>query len=119
MSVRRFPSPLRFIWLLTSLPGLLAFTASMCRGADDPDAESRAGWQKLSDYGTGIVVWESNRSGRWRIWRRGIDGSDYRQLTPEESGRDQFCPHLSPDGTRLVYLSCPAGQDPNKGGHRD
>ncbi|MBW2236785.1 MAG: PD40 domain-containing protein [Deltaproteobacteria bacterium] len=53
----------------------------------------------------GFVVWESNRSGHWRIWMRQLDGSGLRQLTPEEEGREHFAPHLSPDGRHLVYLS--------------
>ena len=65
----------------------------------------------MSQLGSGFVVWESNRTGRWRLWRRELDGSGLRQISPEESGRDHFCPHLSPDGTRLVYLSYPAGSD--------
>jgi len=77
--------------------------------ADEPDAAARDGWRKLSELGSGFVVWESNRSGRWRIWRRELDGSGLRQISPEENGRDHYCPHLSPDGTRLVYLSYPAG----------
>ncbi|HEY3964431.1 MAG TPA: LamG-like jellyroll fold domain-containing protein [Planctomycetaceae bacterium] len=77
--------------------------------ADEPDAATRDGWRKLAELGSGFVVWESNRTGRWRIWRRELDGSGLRQISPEENGRDHFCPHLSPDGTRLVYLSYAAG----------
>jgi hypothetical protein len=117
MSVRPVPGSLKFFLLFATWTSRALFPAAALRAADEPDAESRAGWQKMAEYDTGMVVWESNRSGRWRIWRRGLDGSDYRQLTPEENGRDQVCPHISPDGTRLVYLSCAAGQDPNKGGH--
>ncbi len=79
--------------------------------ADAPDAKTRAGWKMMSQLGQGFVVWESNRTGRWRIWRRELDGSGLRRISPEEAGRDHFCPHLSPDGTRLVYLSYPAGSD--------
>ena len=79
--------------------------------AEEPDAKTREGWRKMSQLGSGFVVWESNRTGRWRLWRRELDGSGLRQISPEESGRDHYCPHLSPDGTRLVYLSYPAGTD--------
>jgi hypothetical protein len=58
---------------------------------------------------SGFVVWESNRSGRWRIWYRDLDGSGLRRLTPDEEGRDHFAPHLSPDGRYLAYLSQRAG----------
>ena len=61
------------------------------------------------DLGEGILVWESNRSGEWRIWGRRLDGSGLRQLTADEPGRDHFCPHISPDGRRVAYLSVPKG----------
>ena len=79
--------------------------------AEGPDAETRQAWKRMSQLGTGFVVWESNRTGRWRLWRRELDGSKLRMISREEQGRDHFCPHLSPDGKRLVYLSYPAGQD--------
>ena len=57
----------------------------------------------------GTLVWESNRSGDWRIWRRSLEGSPASRLTPDEPGRRHCCPHLSPDGRWLAYLSLPAG----------
>ena len=33
--------------------------------------------------GDGFLVWESNRTGPWRIWTRRLDGSGLRQLTPD------------------------------------
>ena len=84
--------------------------------AEEPDTQTRAGWRDLAQSGSGFVVWESNRTGRWRIWRRELDGSNLRQISPEENGRDHFCPHLSPDGARLVYLSYPAGAHTYQGG---
>jgi hypothetical protein len=53
----------------------------------------------------GFVVWESNRSGDWRIWTRRLEGSPPRQLSPNEAGRQHCCAHLSPDGSSLAYLS--------------
>lgn len=107
-------------WLLCS--GLLI--GGPCfppAAAEQPDAETRAGWKKLAELGEGFVVWESSRSGHWRLWRRDLDGSGLRQISPDEQGREHYCPHLSPDGTRLVYLSYPSGTDtydhlPPKGG---
>ncbi len=60
--------------------------------------------------GRGFVVWESNRTGAWRLWIRDLDGSPPRRLSPEEGDRQHCCPHVSPDGERLVYLSLPRGQ---------
>ncbi len=59
----------------------------------------------------GLLVWESNRSGAWRIWRRPLDADTPSQLTADELGRRHCCPHLAPDGSRLVYLSLPEGRD--------
>ena len=68
----------------------------------------------------GFVVWESNRSGTWRIYRQAFSGDGRpRQVTPEEPDRDHFAAHVSPDGKRMVYLAFPKGlsgynrHDPN------
>ena len=65
------------------------------------------GWKRMAKLGRGFVVWESSRTGNWRIWHRALDGSDLRQLSPDEKDRDHLAPHISPDGTRLVYVSVP------------
>ena len=54
--------------------------------AETPDAGTIAAWKRMAQLGPGFVVWESNRTGRWRIWRRELDGSNLRQISPEESG---------------------------------
>ncbi|MGE0453976.1 MAG: hypothetical protein AB7O37_11365 [Vicinamibacteria bacterium] len=59
----------------------------------------------------GTLVWESNRSGDWRIWTRRLEGSAARRLSPDEPDRQHCCAHLSPDGQRLVYLSRAEGKD--------
>lgn len=73
------------------------------------EADRRKGWQTLAELGDGFVIWESNRTGSWRLWRRNLDGSRLRQLSSEEKRRDHFCPHISPDGEKLVYISYPQG----------
>jgi len=73
---------------------------------DTPD-DWRERWQEMGKLGRGFLVWESNRTGRWRIWYRNLDGSGLRQLSPDQEGRNHFAPHISPDGTQLVYLSYP------------
>ncbi len=94
------------------------------QGVDDPEPTGQAvGSQQL---GAGFVVWESARGGDWRIWTRRLDGSGLRQLTPDEGASESdgpgtrqqgpaqhCCPHLSPSGRRLVYLSraVPRGRD--------
>jgi hypothetical protein len=71
-------------------------------------------WQQMGELGRGFAVWESNRTGSWRIWYRDLDGSGLRRLSPEEEGRDHFAPHISPDGTHLVYLSYPTPRNAYK-----
>jgi hypothetical protein len=73
------------------------------------EAARKLAWQTLAERGDGFVIWESNRTGNWRLWRRNLDGSGLRQLSPNEKGRDHFCPHISPDGENVVYLSYPQG----------
>jgi len=53
----------------------------------------------------GFAVWESNRSGSWRIWSRKLEGSAARQISPDEPGLQHCCAHLSPDGSQVAYLS--------------
>jgi hypothetical protein len=77
------------------------------------DRTAPAGWQPP---GRGFVVWESNRSGRWRLWIQDLDGlglddSDPRQLTPDEDDRIHCCPHIAPDGSALAWLSLDPGPD--------
>lgn len=74
--------------------------------ANPPPGTAEA-WARMAKLGRGFLVWESNRTGAWRIWHRALDGSDYRQVTPDETNRDHLAPHISPDGTRLVYVSVP------------
>ena len=62
----------------------------------------------MAQFNDGYLVWESNRTGRFRLWIRNLDGSGLRQLSPEEEDRNHFSPHISPDGQRVVYLSYPA-----------
>lgn len=55
--------------------------------------------------GDGFLVWESNRSGPWRIWTRRLDGSGLHQLSPDEAGHEHCCAHIAPDGKSVAYLS--------------
>lgn len=68
--------------------------------------------------GDGFLVWESNRTGPWRLWTRRLDGSGLRQLTPDEPGHEHCCAHISPDGRWVAYLSLgnfKYGADPEEG----
>ncbi|MDX1645348.1 MAG: PKD domain-containing protein, partial [Thermoanaerobaculia bacterium] len=77
--------------------------------AERSPAAADDGRETGASLGEGFVVWESNRSGAWRLWRRQLDGSGLEQLTPDEPQRQHYCPHISPDGRRLAYLSARDG----------
>lgn len=52
----------------------------------------------------GRFIWfNSTRSGLMQIWRMGRDGSDQTQITFSE--RNNWFPHISPDGKQVVFLS--------------
>ncbi len=72
-------------------------------------AADRDGWAALAENGEGFVVWESNRDGHWRLWRRELDGSNLRRISFDESGRDHIAPAISPDGKWIAYMSQPKG----------
>jgi TolB protein len=50
------------------------------------------------------IFFNSQRSGIMKIWRINADGSDPKQITPDDDFADWF-PHPSPDGKWLVFLS--------------
>ena len=100
--------------LAASVPAVLVCSpgAGETGGAEDRASAERSAEVGSTRLGEGFVVWESNRTGNWRIWTRRLDGSGLRQLSPEEGDRQHCCPHVSPDGRTVVYLSGPAaGRD--------
>lgn len=64
--------------------------------------------KKPKDQLQGFVVWESNRTGQWELYRANLDGSGSRQLTnlvkiyplPYES---YLRPRISPDGKTILF----------------
>ncbi len=52
----------------------------------------------------GQYIWfNSTRSGLMQAWRMRTDGSERTQMT--DNGRNNWFPHVSPDGRKVVYLS--------------
>ncbi len=118
-AINRNPVPtsvlLALLWVACSEPHAAPLSPpAPAAPAPDPAPEAP------EPPGRGFVVWESNRTGAWRLWIRDLDGSPPRrllpealapgELAPEEGARQHCCPHVSPDGERLVYLSLPRGQ---------
>lgn len=50
------------------------------------------------------IYFNSIRSGLMQIWRMKPDGSGQEQVTPDD-GYNNWFPHLSPDGQRMVFLT--------------
>lgn len=64
------------------------------------------------------IYFNSNRGGSWSIWRMPADGAGpndgkAEQITADPS--EDWFPHISPDGKRMVFLSFPPGTE----GHDD
>lgn len=56
----------------------------------------------------GFIIWESNRTGQWELYRANLDGSDFRQLT--ELAKIYPLPYteylrtrVSPDGKMILF----------------
>jgi dipeptidyl aminopeptidase/acylaminoacyl peptidase len=50
------------------------------------------------------IYFNSDKSGSMQVWRMLPDGSGEEQITPDDFSN--WYPHLSPDGRRMVVLSC-------------
>lgn len=70
---------------------------------------------KLARVGEGFLVWERCVDAVWQIWTMPLDGSQPEsRLIPGEEGRQHFCPKISPDGTRVAYMSYARGESPTQ-----
>jgi Tol biopolymer transport system component len=64
------------------------------------------------------IYFNSNRGGRWNVWRMPPDGAGALDQRAEQVTRDEpedWFPHISPDGQWMVWLSFPPGTE----GHND
>jgi len=64
------------------------------------------------------IYFNSNRGGRWNIWRMPPDGAGPKDSKAEQVTNDEpedWFPHISPDGKSIVFLSFPPGTE----GHND
>lgn len=57
----------------------------------------------------GKHIWfNSVRTGLMQVWRMNADGTGQTQMTSDE-GRNSWFPHISPDGSRVVFIAYAAG----------
>ncbi|HEU4581728.1 MAG TPA: hypothetical protein VFS67_25910 [Polyangiaceae bacterium] len=64
------------------------------------------------------IYFNSNRGGRWNLWRMPTDGAGALDARAQRVTRDEpedWFPHISPDGKWMVWLSFPPGTQ----GHND
>jgi hypothetical protein len=95
------PSLLKKALLLLCIPLVFPF-AVYSLGTRDA-----AAIKKMEEFAAGrkgIVVWNSRRNGgAVRIWACNLDGSNLRQVSPDENGYDHIAPLISPDGSKIIY----------------
>lgn len=58
------------------------------------------------------IYFNSTRTGTMKLWRMNADGSNPTQLTFDANYNDWF-PHISPDGTSIIFLSFGTDVNPN------
>ena len=58
----------------------------------------------------GQIVFSSNRSGSWAIWRVQANGKGLHQLTRPKDGAADVDPDVSPDGKSIVFTSTRGGK---------
>jgi Tol biopolymer transport system component/DNA-binding winged helix-turn-helix (wHTH) protein len=75
---------------------------STLRQLTTPNAADSVDRQMVMTRDGRYLVFQSNRSGRFQIWRANADGGDLRQLT---SGGENTQPTLSADGRWIIYVS--------------
>jgi len=76
------------------------------RLTDDPALDDGSEYSPDGRY----IYFNSARTGRMEIWRMQPDGSGQEQVTDDEY--NNWFPHVSPDGERIVYLAYPPDVEP-------
>lgn len=94
----------------SSAPPISTPLAPVSQASPTPVAAGSAAEPTPVFSNAGFIVWESNRSGAWRLWSSDLVGARPRQLTPDEPRRRHCCPHIAPDGSSIAYLSLPSGR---------
>ncbi|MBI1791362.1 MAG: TolB family protein [Acidobacteria bacterium] len=83
-------------------------------GGAEQRLTSKGGYDDGPDYSPDgkWIYFNSNRSGGWDIWRIPADGAGLNDAKAEQVTSDEledWFPHISPDGKRMVFFSFPKG----------
>jgi TolB protein len=76
------------------------------RLTDDPALDDGSEFSPDGEY----IYFNSARSGKMQIWRMRPDGSGQEQVTDDKF--NNWFPHVSPDGEKLVWLAYPPEVEP-------
>jgi TolB protein len=76
------------------------------RLTDDPALDDGSEYSPDGEF----IYFNSARTGRMEIWRMRPDGAAQEQVTDDEY--NNWFPHVSPDGKRIVYLAYPPDIEP-------
>lgn len=87
-------------------PGADVYLARVDGSAVHPITSGRGVYNWSASYGDGgrRIVFASDREGQFEIYAMNPDGTDQRRLTRRSDAHDTQ-PSLSPDGTRIVFVS--------------
>lgn len=77
--------------------------SSMALAVGNRSTQAIATMETFADGRTGLLVWQTRRTGPMRIFASDFDGSNVRQLTPDAAARDHLAPLISPDGSKVLY----------------
>ncbi|MGI5817120.1 MAG: CIA30 family protein [Armatimonadota bacterium] len=93
------------VFLAAVTTGMMAVAAQ----GGQPNAQESAALAALKGRLTGMIVWESNRTGVWELYVMNADGTGARRLTSLATPGDPLAwsaylrPRFSPDGRQILF----------------
>jgi TolB protein len=89
--------------------GALQVYAIPAAGGDETQLTSGKAYNDCSEFAADgrSIYFASDRTGSMQIWQMNIDGSSQQQVLTED--REDWFPHVSPDGKMIAFLAYPKG----------